>query len=94
MIFDLDAITQNEMKVPTTVTMRQARRALLQVGKLSAVNTAIAAMPGAQGEAARIDWEFSSDVRRDEPLVAALMPVLGMTSIELDQLFISAARLR
>lgn len=79
--------------VPAAVTMRQARLALLQVGKLSAVNTAIAGMTGVQGEAAKIEWEFSNEVQRSQPLVAALAPVLGMTSAELDQLFITAAGL-
>lgn len=80
-------------KVPQSVTMRQARLALLQAGKLSTVNAAIAAMGGAQGEAARIEWEFSNEVQRGQPLVAALAPVLGMTSEQLDQLFITAAGL-
>nr|WP_315467160.1 hypothetical protein [uncultured Undibacterium sp.] len=79
--------------VPVAVTMRQARLALLQAGKLSAVNAAIASMSGIQGEAARIEWEFSNEVKRAQPLVAALAPVLGMTSDQLDQLFITAAGL-
>lgn len=79
--------------VPAAVTMRQARLALLQAGKLNAVNTAIAGMSGAQGEAAKIEWEFSNEVQRAQPLVAALAPVLGMTSAQLDQLFITAAGL-
>ncbi len=78
---------------PIAVTMRQARLALLQVGKLSTVNNAIASMTGAQGEAARIEWEFSSEVKRDQPLTKALAPVLGMTETDLDQLFIAAAKL-
>lgn len=79
--------------VPEAVTMRQARIALLQAGKLATVNSTIAAMPGVQGDAARIEWEFSSEVKRNQPLVLALAPVLGMTSGEIDQLFITAAGL-
>ncbi|MCV6901066.1 hypothetical protein OE165_28940, partial [Escherichia coli] len=56
----------------TKVTMRQARLALLGAGKLPAVNAAIAAMQGAQGEAARIEWEYSQEVQRDRGLVSAL----------------------
>lgn len=84
---------QPVVEVPKAVTMRQARLALLMAGKLSYVNSAIASMSGVQGEAARIEWEFSNEVQRAQPLVAALAPVLGMTSEELDQLFITAARL-
>lgn len=80
-------------KVPQSVTMRQARLALLQAGKLGTVNAAIASMAGAQGEAARIEWDYSNEVQRAQPLVAALGGVLGMTSEQLDQLFITAATL-
>ena len=75
----------------TKVTMRQARLALLGAGKLPAVNAAIAAMQGAQGEAARIEWEYSQEVQRDRGLVTALGSQLGMTEQELDALFTAAA---
>jgi hypothetical protein len=79
--------------VPRVVTMRQARLALFQAGKLATVNDAIANMAGAQGEAARIEWEFSNEVQRNQPLVLALAPLLNMTSTDLDNLFILAAGL-
>ena len=75
----------------THVTMRQARLALLGAGKLPAVNEAIAAMQGAQGEAARIEWEYSQEVQRDRGLVSALSSQLGMTEEQLDALFTAAA---
>lgn len=78
---------------PASVTMRQARLALLNAGKLSIVNTAIANMPGTQGEAARIEWEFSNEVQRKQPLVLALGAMLGMSEAQLDQLFITAESL-
>ena len=71
--------------------MRQARLALLGAGKLPAVNAAIAAMQGAQGEAARIEWEYSQEVQRDRGLVSALSSQLGMTEEQLDALFTAAA---
>jgi len=75
----------------TKVTMRQARLALLGAGLLPTVNAAIAAMAGAQGEAARIEWEYSQEVQRDRGLVAALGTQLGMTEAQLDALFATAA---
>jgi hypothetical protein len=78
---------------PEAITMRQARLALQTAGLLTQVNAAIAAMTGAVGEAARIEWEFSSTVERHKPLVIALAPVLGMTDAQLDDLFIAAAAL-
>lgn len=79
--------------VPASVTMRQARLALLSAGKLASVGPAIDAMPSPQKEQAQIEWEFSSTVERHRPLVQAIGPMLGMTEEELDDLFILAATL-
>lgn len=79
--------------VPSAVTMRQARRALLEAEKLATVDALIAGMAGTAGDTARIDWEFSSEVRRDWPLVAALAPALSLTEEAIDALFIRAAQL-
>ncbi len=79
--------------VPQSVTMRQARLALLQAGKLQAVNNAIASMTGPQGEAARIEWDYSNEVKRDQPLTISLAQSIGMTESEMDALFIEAAKL-
>ena len=73
--------------------MRQARLALLQGGYLTTINAAIAAMPGAAGDAARIEWEFSSTVERNRPLVAAMASALNLTSAQIDDLFKLAATL-
>lgn len=78
---------------PASVTMRQARLALLAHGNLATVNNAIAAMTGASGDAARITWEFSSAVERNHPLVAQIGTLLSMNSAALDALFIEAAAL-
>jgi hypothetical protein len=75
----------------TRVTMRQARLALLGAGLLSTVNSSIAAMTGSQGDAARIEWEYSQEVQRDRGLVLALGTQLGMTEAQLDALFAAAA---
>ena len=79
--------------VPTVVSMRQARLALLGAGLLATVNAAVAAMPGAAGEAARIEWEYSGEVHRNKALVQALAPVLGLNDAQLDALFVAAAAL-
>ena len=79
------------LPVPAMVTMRQARLALLQNGMLTQVNDAVANMPGAQGDTARIEWEFSSTVERNWPLVQALGAAIGLTEQQLDDLFTAAA---
>lgn len=79
--------------VPQSVTMRQARLALLGIGKLADVDAAIDALPSPQKEAARIEWEYSGEVWRDKALVQALTPALGLTEAQVDDLFIQAAAL-
>ena len=79
--------------IPQSVTMRQARLALMGAGKLATVNAAIAGMAGVQGEAARIEWEFSSEVKRGQPLVVSMGQVLGLNAEQLDALFTTASGL-
>lgn len=76
--------------VPVAVTARQARLALLGAGKLAMVEGALAQIPGVQGEAARIEWEYATDIRRDSPLIGALAPMLSLTSEQVDDLFRAA----
>lgn len=80
-------------QIPASVTMRQARLALLQSGLLATVNAAVAAMPGIEGDAARIEWEFSGTVERSRPLLKSLSTALGLTEAQLDGLFTLAATL-
>ncbi|TLX65057.1 hypothetical protein DN820_01720 [Stutzerimonas nosocomialis] len=77
--------------VPPEVTMRQARLALLSAGLLSQVNQALAGMAGDEGEAARIEWDYSSVMRRDKPFVQGIGAMLGLTPAQIDDLFIAAA---
>lgn len=75
--------------VPDTyiVSMRQARLALLEVGMLTDINAALAAMPGKEGEAARIEWEYAQEVRKDSPLVMGIAVQLGLTDQQITDLF-------
>lgn len=90
---ELPAYVPPPSDVPQAASMRQARLALLGAGLLSQVNTAIASMPGAEGEAARIEWEYAQEVRRDSPLVAGLSEILGFTDEALDNLYRTASGL-
>lgn len=77
--------------VPVEVTMRQAKLALLQYGLLQQINTFIANIPGVQGEAARIEWEYATSVKRNAILVTQIAAAFGLTDEQLDNLFILAA---
>jgi hypothetical protein len=82
-----------ENPVPQVISMRQARLALYQGGYLNMVNTVVDAMEGPEGDAARITWEFASDVDRNHPLVAAMAAALPLSDEQVDNLFILAATL-
>ena len=75
--------------IPQSVTMRQARLALLGAGLLSTVQTAIA---GA-GPAAAIEWDYATEVQRSAGLVPAMATALGLTDAQIDALFVTASTL-
>lgn len=79
--------------IPTTVSMRQARLALLAAGLLSQVNDTLSAMSGIEGEGARIEWEYAAEIHRNSPLVQSLAVSLGLNSDSMDSLFIQAEKL-
>lgn len=79
--------------VPAQVSMRQARLALLNAGKLAAVDAAIASLPSPGKEAALIEWNYSATVERGSAIVALLGPLLDLDDAALDAFFIEAASL-
>lgn len=81
-------------EVPTSVTRRQARQALLLAGLLDSVDPAIAAIPDTtQRRLAEIEWIDSLEFERSRPLLISLATALGLDSAALDQLFITASAL-
>lgn len=80
-------------KVPASVTMRQARLALLAAGKLELVEATINALPEPPKTPALIEWNYSNDVLRHNGFVSQIAPLIGMTSEDLDAMFIDASKL-
>ncbi|MFY8164324.1 MAG: hypothetical protein ACOVKC_08820 [Brevundimonas sp.] len=72
--------------VPAKVSMMQAQLALAGAGLLDDVETAIA---GAD-TVTQIYWRTASDLHRQHPLVLTLAGALGLTSEQVDDLFIAA----
>ena len=97
--WEVAALTPEEMEsarrvlVPPAVTMRQARLALLGAGLLASVDAAIDGLPSPQKEAARIEWEYATEVQRSSGLVPMMGVALGLDDAALDALFIEAAAL-
>lgn len=75
----------------TTVSMRQARLALLQAGLLSNIETAIGSMPGIEGDAARIEWEYAATLERNHALTLSMAQALQLSEQQIDELFTQAA---
>jgi len=91
--FVLIPVATPPIPIPTSVTMRQARLALLGAGLLASIDTAIASLPSPQKEAAQIEWDYAQEIKRDWPTLLALASLLGLSSEQLDELFITAAGL-
>jgi hypothetical protein len=92
-IWDGDRFNPVPVRAPQEVSMRQARLSLLARGVLGQVDAAIDSLPSPDREAARIEWDYSSVVARDSPLVEMMGAALGLDDSALDELFITAARL-
>lgn len=75
--------------IPGSVSMRQARLALLNAGLLDDVEAAVATA----GRAAQIEWEFATEVRRNHPLITIVQAEQGMSDAQIDELFAGAAKL-
>lgn len=72
------------VRVPKSISIRQARRVLLEAGLLGAVESAVAA----SDQATQIDWEYATEVDRDWPAIVALTAALGIPPEDVDAMFI------
>ena len=77
------------IRVPISISPRQIRQALTRAGLRAAVESAVAA-----GDQDIKDWwEFSSPFERNHPMVAGMAQALGVTSEQLDHLWIEGLAL-
>lgn len=73
--------------IPTSVSMRQARLALLESGLLADVEAGLAG----SAQEAQIEWEYATTVERSSGLVSTIASAMGLTEQQLDDLFTLAA---
>ena len=88
-VFSAPVVPEPVPVVPESVTMRQARLALLAADLLDDVDTMIQSI----GRAAAITWEFATEVQRNNELVIAVLTSKGFTENQIDDLFVSADKL-
>ena len=78
---------KEELKVKS-ITPRQARLKLLEVGLLDELEAIIAT-----NAAWKIEWEYATEVKRSSPLVATVATQAGMTDEQIDIMFKEASML-
>ena len=81
---------EKELSIPKSITARQARLALLQIGKLAEVTAAISNLQSPIKEQVEIEWEYATDIFRNNGFIDALGFALGLDKDALDDLFIAA----
>ena len=80
--------------VPQVVTRRQAKQALLIHSKLALVQPAIDAIADPSQKAMiQIEWDDSQEFQRTRASVIAIGTAIGLSSSQLDDLFVLAATL-
>lgn len=88
-----EAAANRPPPVPSAISMRQARLALLSNGLLNSVSGVIEGMSEPEKSEAQIEWEYASEVRRDSKLVKSLSVALGLSDDAVDDLFRAAEKL-
>ena len=79
----------HDLMVPKVITMRQARLALNAAGLLGTITQSISSMP----MEVQIEWEYTSEVLRDSPTIKTLQIAMGLSDIQVDQIFIDGSKL-
>jgi DNA-binding transcriptional regulator YdaS (Cro superfamily) len=74
--------------IPSSVTMRQGRLALLAAGKLNLVQASIDAIVDENlRQAAQIEWEYAQTIERNSQFVQQMAEGLDLSEEQLDELF-------
>lgn len=92
--FKYDASTsQIVRRVPDKVTRRQAIQEMIATGWIDAIQPAIDAIPDTvQRRLMQSEFDDSQDFERNRPTLIAMATAAGMTSSDIDNLFIGASQ--
>ncbi len=85
---------ERELSIPKSITARQARLALLQIGKLADVTAAIVNLQSPMKEQVEIEWEYATEIYRNNGFIDTLGAALGLNKEALDDLFITAKNIQ
>jgi hypothetical protein len=78
--------------IPTSVTRYQARAALLGAGLLDVVNTYFESLPDTSLD--KMAWNEAPTVQRNSAAFIVGATTLGLSSTQIDQLFVTAAAIQ
>lgn len=78
---------------PESITPRQGMLILSRYNLLTPVQSALANMEGQEGVEARIDFERANEWKRDWPLLIGMATQFGLSSAQIDQMFVEASQL-
>lgn len=81
--------------VPPFISNYQARTILIQQGYLAKVDVALrgADQLVMANQIALAAWDYANNFYRSDPLIAAMGAVIPLTSAQIDQMFIAAAKI-
>lgn len=80
--------------VPQSISPKQIRRALLDLGKLNEVEDLINNLEDLELRSKlEIDWKFSTEFLRNNEFIVTLAPLIGLEEEDVDKLFIDASKI-
>lgn len=77
-------------RVPREIPDWRAKAVLATMGRLAEVEAAIAALPEPERTVVSLAWAGDAKLARRGKTVIALAPALGLTSVQVDELFVAA----
>lgn len=91
--FEAHEKAEMEARLPSVVSSKQIRLALLEMGFLEQVQDLLKTLDEPLKTKALIEWEYSTEINKFSPLVQNLYTKLGMTKDQLNQLFVLASKM-
>lgn len=85
---EVEIVEYRKSQVPQSITPLQAKLQLLKLGLLDEVEALVTG-----DRAAQLYWEYASVVERDNAVLLLMANSIGLTSEQVDEMFIEASKL-
>lgn len=85
---EVEIVEYRKSQVPQSITPLQAKLQLLKLGLLDEVEVLVTG-----DRAAQLYWEYASVVERDNAVLLLMANSIGLTSEQVDEMFIEASKL-